>query len=463
MSHCTIRLAVLLILACLSRCAACIAQDLIIRKDSSRLECRDTEIGSKLIRYRAGVDSTMLSVETGELRSVRVGDTTFVVYPARLGKDARMTRMEDFKEALRTKDYAKLLHSRVIVQEAVFEKGKVTIAPASRTRLIALVKLLKADESVRYGFFVHTDTSGKAAANQTISNRRAANLRQFLITQGMKSSNILAEGRGEVEPIHFSKATQDYNRRVEMRVISVAGVKVLYAEKIEPVAAPVTTPPPVVQEAVSKKPASSKSDSRTRSRNRPHSIVTVGFDAFQMLSIGGREWADERKGVGLKRTLGISANYSVRFNGASGIVAHIGFDKWKSEYRVNTDTEQLYRYSVHLSRISAGVGPKFYLGKSVYASPQGELSALLLRRNQDWNGTPDVPDRLQRVIYWGASAAIGYEFPIADRFLVDASISYHYSAKPFRWLDYAYPPNKSLHLIGGRLAFGLVTHGATDK
>ena len=67
----------------------------------------------------------------------------------------------------------------------------------------------------------YTDSTGKDAHNQELSQRRANTVAQYLIAQGVSSSRIVANGFGSSNPI-ASNSTPDgrlQNRRVEIKIL----------------------------------------------------------------------------------------------------------------------------------------------------------------------------------------------------------------------------------------------------
>lgn len=67
----------------------------------------------------------------------------------------------------------------------------------------------------------YTDSTGKDAHNQELSQRRANTVAQYLIVQGVSSSRIVANGFGSSNPI-ASNSTPDgrlQNRRVEIKIL----------------------------------------------------------------------------------------------------------------------------------------------------------------------------------------------------------------------------------------------------
>lgn len=66
----------------------------------------------------------------------------------------------------------------------------------------------------------HTDSSGSEDYNQSLSERRAAEVVSYLTRQGVPSSSLSSSGRGEYEPreSNATEAGRALNRRVEVFV-----------------------------------------------------------------------------------------------------------------------------------------------------------------------------------------------------------------------------------------------------
>jgi len=67
----------------------------------------------------------------------------------------------------------------------------------------------------------HTDSTGSADRNQTLSEDRAESVRQYLISGGLKAGRVQAIGYGSRRPIadNGSPAGREQNRRVEMELL----------------------------------------------------------------------------------------------------------------------------------------------------------------------------------------------------------------------------------------------------
>ena len=102
-----------------------------------------------------------------------------------------------------------------------FETGKAVLTPESRTILDEVASSLVNNPEVRVEVAGHTDNVGTNAANQRLSQQRAASVRQYLIDKGVDAARLRARGYGEDAPV-TSNATAEgraQNRRVELRRI----------------------------------------------------------------------------------------------------------------------------------------------------------------------------------------------------------------------------------------------------
>ncbi len=67
----------------------------------------------------------------------------------------------------------------------------------------------------------YTDSTGNSSHNQKLSEKRAASVRSYFISQGVASNRIVARGFGERYPIasNASAAGRQANRRVEVKIL----------------------------------------------------------------------------------------------------------------------------------------------------------------------------------------------------------------------------------------------------
>lgn len=99
----------------------------------------------------------------------------------------------------------------------LFDYDSEAVKGAARDNLTDLARSLNKYPGTEVLIVGHTDATGSDSYNQGLSQRRAASARSFLVSQGIASSRIRTEGRGETEPVSASDAQ---NRRVEVAIFA---------------------------------------------------------------------------------------------------------------------------------------------------------------------------------------------------------------------------------------------------
>jgi OOP family OmpA-OmpF porin len=81
---------------------------------------------------------------------------------------------------------------------------------------------MRGEPNLRAEIAGHTDSSGDDAYNLRLSQQRAESVLQFLASQGIERSRLVARGYGETEPVadNGSPSGRDRNRRVEFNVLN---------------------------------------------------------------------------------------------------------------------------------------------------------------------------------------------------------------------------------------------------
>ena len=154
--------------------------------------------------------------------------------------DAELAAAEAQKKAMEEADRQKqALHARVLehfnrilpttdtprglivnMGDVLFVTGKSDLRPEGREALAKLYGILLTYPSLRLTIEGHTDNSGSAEVNQTLSERRANAVRDYLVKQGLDASSLSAQGLGSGNPVADNGTAEgrQKNRRVEIIV-----------------------------------------------------------------------------------------------------------------------------------------------------------------------------------------------------------------------------------------------------
>jgi outer membrane protein OmpA-like peptidoglycan-associated protein len=101
-----------------------------------------------------------------------------------------------------------------------FATGKYTLLSKSFKGLDDVVKVMKDDAQLKLSIEGHTDNVGSDAANQKLSENRAAAVKAYLVKKGVDTGRVVSAGFGETQPVADNKtaAGRQKNRRVELKL-----------------------------------------------------------------------------------------------------------------------------------------------------------------------------------------------------------------------------------------------------
>jgi outer membrane protein OmpA-like peptidoglycan-associated protein len=103
-------------------------------------------------------------------------------------------------QAIRTEE-AECARRFVVGADALFEFDKATLTPDAEETLRALAPLLLKDGERPVTIEGHTDSKGDDAYNQTLSEKRALAVRDWLVARGAVPARSPIQGWGERRPV----------------------------------------------------------------------------------------------------------------------------------------------------------------------------------------------------------------------------------------------------------------------
>ncbi|MEX0361497.1 MAG: OmpA family protein [Allomuricauda sp.] len=103
----------------------------------------------------------------------------------------------------------------------LFDTGKSSIKAESTSVMVDIIQILNEYPNAKFTVEGHTDSVGSAKLNQSLSEKRANSVRDFLIDKGINAGRLTAIGYGEDKPIatNNTRAGRTQNRRVEINLI----------------------------------------------------------------------------------------------------------------------------------------------------------------------------------------------------------------------------------------------------
>ncbi|KQR71756.1 OmpA family protein [Pedobacter sp. Leaf176] len=109
----------------------------------------------------------------------------------------------------------------------LFDFDKTALKDAAKTNVQSLAASLNQYPDTDIKIIGHTDSRGTEQYNQGLSERRAAAVKAYAVSQGVPSSRLVTIGKGFAEPIadNETDAGRAANRRVEIVIVANDALK----------------------------------------------------------------------------------------------------------------------------------------------------------------------------------------------------------------------------------------------
>lgn len=110
--------------------------------------------------------------------------------------------------------------SKIALRNIFFDYAKATLRQESNAELDRLVKLMKDVPNLKIEISGHTDNTGSATINETLSQQRADAVVAYLVTKGINASRMTAKGYGSSKPVapNTTDDGRQQNRRTEFEI-----------------------------------------------------------------------------------------------------------------------------------------------------------------------------------------------------------------------------------------------------
>ncbi len=180
----------------------------------------------KVARCRIMGDGKYIKVYVNDKRVANVPNSTFGrsnSLPVKIwASESDPTMLTNFRIAEGGKKitYDQLLaDGKVVTQGILFASGSDVIQPESTPTLKEIGTMLKDHSDLKISIEGHTDNVGEDAGNQTLSDKRAASVKAYLMEKyGIDAARLETKGYGETKPVASNDTPEgrQNNRRVEL-------------------------------------------------------------------------------------------------------------------------------------------------------------------------------------------------------------------------------------------------------
>ena len=114
---------------------------------------------------------------------------------------------------------------QALTQRIFFDYDKDVLRDDARTVLDAKAAILEANPAVTLVITGHTDEQGTAEYNLALGQRRAAQVKRYLVSKGVQDGRLSVQSLGDSQPLATGTdaASYEQNRRAEFEVSNAPG------------------------------------------------------------------------------------------------------------------------------------------------------------------------------------------------------------------------------------------------
>jgi outer membrane protein OmpA-like peptidoglycan-associated protein len=198
--------------------------------EAGQAEARRMAMEADAQRLAAGQEAQRQIAEADAKRIASEQESQRQLASQRLEAQKELERLQAEKQLLREelrRQFNLILETRdtarglvVNMSDVLFDTAKYTLRVGAREKLAKISGIVLAHPGLKLEVEGNTDSVGTPEYNQTLSERRAQAVRDYLVAQGLPSNMISSKGMGENNPVadNMNAQGRQQNRRVEMIV-----------------------------------------------------------------------------------------------------------------------------------------------------------------------------------------------------------------------------------------------------
>ncbi|MFA6836394.1 MAG: OmpA family protein [Fibrobacteraceae bacterium] len=181
---------------------------------------------AKLARTSSAMDSAMIAAKTREevnrkAALAREDSLNKLLAEERAKAEARQNEARNKLNDLQSKLIQVTQDARGIIlsmSDILFDVDKATLKEDLKTSLAKVAGILSVYQELNVSVEGHTDNTGSADHNMKLSEQRAKNVLDFLVTQGIDAQRLSSKGYGMTMPVadNTTKEGRQKNRRVDL-------------------------------------------------------------------------------------------------------------------------------------------------------------------------------------------------------------------------------------------------------
>jgi outer membrane protein OmpA-like peptidoglycan-associated protein len=190
---------------------------------SASFRLTDVESGKLVVQSESEQQTGgfLLCIPSGKKYALSVEKPGYLFYSAHFALESETGIREPYFKNVLLKPIRE--GETIVLRNIFFETDSSRLLPESQAELNSLLDLLSRNPGLKIEISGHTDNSGGEAYNQTLSEKRAAEVYHFLTGKGIAAQRLSFKGFGASRPVADNSTPEGraQNRRTEFRVVGV--------------------------------------------------------------------------------------------------------------------------------------------------------------------------------------------------------------------------------------------------
>jgi OmpA-OmpF porin, OOP family len=171
------------------------------RNEKEHIEVNIHDSSGKIVRSGTGEcwHTHLGQPKEGECNPMPIANT---IAPALIDKPIPIAPPIQIEEPVAVRELPIVSIKKITLDASeFFDFGEPILRPSARAELDDFIEKLKDSNPQTITVIGHADRIGSAHYNQILSEQRAATVKAYLVRKGVSSNIVLAEGKGDTQPI----------------------------------------------------------------------------------------------------------------------------------------------------------------------------------------------------------------------------------------------------------------------
>jgi outer membrane protein OmpA-like peptidoglycan-associated protein len=179
------------------------------------------DLDSKLEKYKGNTPAGnfFVSIDLNKNYALQIQKEKYLFYSQNINLKEIASQQKPYELEILLEPIAS--NNKITLNNVFFDFDKNELNAVSFLELDRVVELLQKNPTLKIEIAGHTDNKGDKKYNQTLSQKRAESVVNYLVQKGIATTRLTAKGYGDTMPVapNDTEENKAKNRRTELKVL----------------------------------------------------------------------------------------------------------------------------------------------------------------------------------------------------------------------------------------------------